>query len=188
MTLTRSPLHLNLTQVPQKRKSQVMEKKKHPKVWLATLPSRVMVNPMRKSRSGTGLSLSPRTHSFLSLTEEERVVTRKVWWLLVRVPRRTNAVPKCNTCRAHLIRTSSSQSSLLISQQLLRWLRFFLTARASSSLSSLYPCSILTLYYRDSEIPEGLARDVIKTHKIVSAAVQKLSKGKSKYLICVDPE
>jgi hypothetical protein len=44
-------------------------------------------------------------------------------------------------------------------------------------LPHLYLNSILTLSYRDSEIPEGLARDVIKTHKIVSAAVQKLSKG-----------
>jgi hypothetical protein len=35
--------------------------------------------------------------------------------------------------------------------------------------------------YRDSEIPENLARDVIKTFKIVQAAVQKLMKGRSKY-------
>ena len=49
-------------------------------------------------------------------------------------------------------------------------------------LPHLYLNSILTISYRDSEIPEGLARDVIKTHKIVSAAVQKLSKGKSKFL------
>lgn len=113
-----------------------MEKKKLPKVWLANLPSRVMMNPMRKSPSGTGLSLSPsRTHSYLSLMEEERVVTRKVWWLLVRVPTRTNAVPKCNNCRAHLIRTSSSPSSIMISQQPDRFSRFFFLARASSSSS-----------------------------------------------------
>lgn len=72
----------------------------------------------------------------------------------------------------------------MISQQLLRFSRFILPTHASSFL---YPNQILTLYYRDSEIPEGLARDVIKTHKIVSAAVQKLSKGKSKYLICTNP-
>jgi hypothetical protein len=51
----------------------------------------------------------------------------------------------------------------------------------------LYPDLILTLNYRDSEIPEGLARDVIKTHKIVSAAVQKLSKGKSKFYDVLTP-
>lgn len=32
--------------------------------------------------------------------------------------------------------------------------------------------------YRDSEIPENLARDVIKTYKIVWAAVQKQLKNK----------
>lgn len=38
----------------------------------------------------------------------------------------------------------------------------------------------LNLLFRDSEIPEGLARDVIKTHKIVLAAVQSLLKNQSK--------
>lgn len=43
---------------------------------------------------------------------------------------------------------------------------------------SLHRC--LNLLFRDSEIPEGLARDVIKTHKIVNAAVQSLLKNQSK--------
>jgi len=34
-----------------------------------------------------------------------------------------------------------------------------------------------TMAEQDSEIPEGLARDVIKTHKIVLAAVQSLLKN-----------
>jgi len=34
--------------------------------------------------------------------------------------------------------------------------------------------------YRDSEIPENLAKDVIKTYKQVQSAVQKLLKGQSK--------
>jgi hypothetical protein len=35
---------------------------------------------------------------------------------------------------------------------------------------------LLLFIYRDSEVPEALARDVIKTYKLVMTAIEKLKK------------
>ncbi len=58
----------------------------------------------------------------------------------------------------------------------LYFLPLFIVALSVACLLSM-DLDLLTDCYRDSEIPESLARDVIKTYKLVSSAVQKLLKG-----------